>query len=87
MIFTLPSTASVGDSFRIVSRSTNGYRIAQNASQSISFLSLTTTTGTGGYIESVNYSTGIAYAAIEVICIIANTSWVVVTSHGQFNVV
>jgi hypothetical protein len=82
LTFTLPSTASVGNSFRIVDISGLGYKIAQNSGQQIQFQSLPTTLGTGGYIERIT-----SHGAIEIVCIVTNTTWVVVSSSGQFRVV
>jgi hypothetical protein len=82
LVLTLPSTASVGDAFRIVYKSGLSFKIAQNSGQVISFLNISSTTGTGGYIETVT-----AYSAIEIVCVTTNTTWIVISSSGQFRVV
>lgn len=73
--FTLPSTASVGDAFRISGLGAGGYKIAQNASQLIRFGSSVTTTGTGGSLTTTNQ-----YDSIQIICIVTNTTFTVVDS-------
>ncbi len=54
VVFTLPTTINVGEIIAVLNRSTGGWKIAQNASQSIRVVSVTTTTGAGGYLESTN---------------------------------
>lgn len=59
---TLPTTFAVGHVFRIIGSGTGGWKIAQNASQSIIFTSGggsstgTTTVGTAGYLQSGEYT-------------------------------
>lgn len=52
--FTLPTTATPGDVVAVVNRGSGGWIIAQNASQSIRVIGVTTTTGTGGSLASTN---------------------------------
>ena len=78
---TLPSSAAVGKSVRITGKGAGGWRIAQNASQVIHFGNTDTTTGTGGRLDSTN-----RYDSVELICITANTDWVVASSVGNINV-
>ena len=79
---TLPSTASVGDVVRVGGKGAGGWKIAQNASQTIHFGNTDTTTGTGGYLASSNQ-----YDAIELLCITANSDWLVLSSVGNITVV
>lgn len=74
---TLPATASVGDVFRVVGLGAGGWRIAQNASQVIHFGNQDTTTGTGGRLDFTH-----KYDAVEIVCVVANTGFTVISSVG-----
>ena len=79
-VMTLPSTASsiIGDTIKITGMNTNsGWKVAQNASQLINFSTITTTTGTSGYLEST-YITD----SIELLYIATNT-WQVISAVGN----
>jgi hypothetical protein len=80
--FTLPATAAVGDDFRIVGKGAGLFKIAQNASQTIHFISSDTTTGVGGSLTAIEQ-----YAAIEIVCITANTDFAVLDSAGNYTIV
>lgn len=67
---TLPSTSAVGDLVWIVGKGLGGWKIAQNAGQTIHFGNQNTTTGAGGSLDSTNQ-----YDAIQLLCTIANTDW------------
>ena len=75
---TLPSTAAVGSTVRIAGKGSGMWKLAQNSGQAIHFLGDTTTTGTSGSIAAATQ-----YDAIEVLCITANTTWVVISSVGN----
>lgn len=79
---TLPATSAVGDILRIAGAGAGGWQLAQNAGQTIHFGTLATTTGTGGYLASVNQ-----YDAAELVCTTANTTWSVISSQGNITVV
>lgn len=80
---TLPDTAAVGDVIKIVGKGAGLWRIAQNASESINFGNLTTTTGVGGYLQAT-----LRYDTIELVCTVANTTWTVSTPpQGDVTVV
>ena len=79
---TLPASAAVGDVIRIVGKGVGMWKVAQNASQYIRFAGLTTTTGTGGYLQAEN-----AYDCIEIMCTTANVGWIVISSMGNIVVV
>lgn len=81
LTLTLPTTAALGKVIR-VSGMQNTWRIAQNASQKINFGKTSTTTGTGGYLESSN-----ARDAVELVCCVANTEWNVISSVGNITIV
>lgn len=71
---TLPSVCSVGDTISVAGSGAGGWKIAQNAGQVIRAGSSSTTVGVAGYLESTNQ-----YDSIELLCITANTDWVVLT--------
>lgn len=80
-VLTLPTTATVGQTFRIAGFGTGGWRLAQNASQLIAIGSSTTSTGVLGYLESTN-----ARDSIEVICVTANIEFLVLDMIGNLTV-
>jgi hypothetical protein len=75
---TMPSTAAVGDVVRVTGKGAGGWRIAQNASQVIHFGSSDTTTGATGRLDSTA-----TYDSVEMVCITANTDFVVLSSIGN----
>ena len=79
---TLPTTAAVGDIVEVVGKGAGGWKIAQNASEDISFVDSTTTSGTGGSIASTSQ-----YDSVTLVCITANTSWVIKASTGNLTIV
>lgn len=78
---TIPVTAAVGDIVEVSGVGAGGWRIAQNASQVIKRIdgagANTTTTGTGGHIDS-----GARYDCVKLKCIVANTTWVIQNASG-----
>ena len=76
-VMTLPVTAALGEFIELVGRGATGWELAQNASQQIHFGNVDTTTGTGGKIESTDQND-----VVRVICVTANTEWVVQYSIG-----
>ena len=78
---TLPTTAAVGTEIRVAGYGAGGWKIAQNASQQIQFGIVNTTSGTGGYLQSVQPSDG-----VHLVCVVANTNWIVVSSQGNITV-
>lgn len=84
---TLPSTAAVGSIVRITGKGGGGWRLAQNASQYVLWTSAIpvngvtqTTPGTGGRVDSTDL-----YDSLELICIVANTVWSVLSVKGNPN--
>jgi hypothetical protein len=75
--YTLPTTADEGDLFKIVGKSTSGWRIDQNVGQTIYMGDVSTTTGTSGYINSTN-----GKDCIELVCVTADSDFVVSSSIG-----
>jgi hypothetical protein len=78
---TMPSTAAIGDRISVVGKGTGGWRIAQNAGQTIHFGSSNTTTGVGGRLDSTN-----RYDVVHIVCTTANTDFVVIGSQGNIMV-
>ncbi|QZA59479.1 hypothetical protein [Candidatus Rhabdochlamydia porcellionis] len=87
VVFTLPTTAALGDTFYITGNGnagTSGWKINQNAGQVIFFGSSTTTVGTSGSLTSTNQ-----LDSIRAVCIVpgAATVWNVIDSIGNITVV
>ena len=78
---TIPTTAAVGKIVRVAGKGAGGWKIAQNASESIQFGNQVTTVGVGGSIASVQQ-----YDAVEIICIVADTTWMVISSQGNLSI-
>lgn len=79
---TLPVTAAFGTEISVAGFGAGGFTIAQNAGQIIHFGAVNTTTGAGGSISSTN-----RYDQIEILCTVADTEWVVLSSVGNLTVV
>lgn len=79
---TLPTTAVLGSVVRIAGSGAGGWKVAQNASEIIHFGSSDTTTGTGGSLASTN-----RYDAVELLNIVADTEWVVISSVGNVTII
>ena len=78
---TLPGTAALGSVIRISGKGAGGWKLAQNAGQQINFGASASTSGATGYIAST-----LQYDAVEVLCITANTTWVVLSAVGNLTV-
>lgn len=79
---TLPSTAAQGSIIEVAGKGSGGWKIAQNASQTIHFGNTNTTTGTGGSLASTNQ-----YDSLTILCITANTDFIVLSSVGNITIV
>jgi len=79
---TLPATAVVGDRVAIAGKGAGLWKIAQNALQVIHFGTLDSTIGITGYLAATA-----RYDCIELLCITANTDWVVRSVQGVITVV
>lgn len=79
---TLPLTAVPGSVIEIIGKGSGGWRIVQNASQTIYFGNVQSTTGTSGYIESTHFGD-----AVTIKCITANNDWRVIHAVGNLNLV
>jgi hypothetical protein len=79
----LPATAAIGTTLRLVGYAANGWTITQGAGQQVHFDAATSTTaGIGGTISSND-----RYDCIELLCVVADTEWVVVNVKGNPTVV
>ncbi len=80
---TLPATAAQFSVFAVAGGpAAGGWSIAQNASQTITLGSATTTAGAGGSLSSTN-----ANDCVYVLCTVANTAFLVLNSIGNITVV
>jgi hypothetical protein len=75
---TLPATCAVGKIVRVVGYGAGGWKIAQNAGQQINFGGTLTTSGTDGHMDSSN-----RYESAELLCVVANTTFLVIGSTGS----
>jgi len=81
LTFTLPATATLGDTYKIAGIAIGGWKIAQNASDTIVFGDQDTTVGTGGSLASTQFND-----VIEIVAVATN-QYVVVNSLGNITVV
>lgn len=79
---TLPATAAQGSLFEVAGKSAGGWVVAQASGQTIEFGTSATTTGTGGSLASTN-----TYDCVRLLCVTANTTFVVLSSVGNLTVV
>lgn len=78
---TLPSSAAVGERFSVIGVGACGWIIAQNAGQSIQKEATVTTVGVGGSVA------GAQGTSVEIVCIEADTKWMVSYSSGTLTYV
>lgn len=79
VVFTLPATCALNDTFTIGGLGVGGWKIAQNAGQSINYNGSSTVSGTSGFIQSAN-----RFASVTVSCATTNTTFNVINSQGGF---
>jgi len=83
VVCTLPDTAALGSIVRVTGKGAGGWRISQNAGETITWdESLSTTTGTGGYLASTD-----DFDSVELICLTADTLWGILSSKGNITLV
>ncbi len=82
LTFTLPAVAPQGTYVRVAGNGAGGWRIAQNAGQVINFIGMSTTVGVAGSLSST-----VRYDCVDLLCTVANTTWVVRTVVGNLTVV
>lgn len=78
---TVPASPSVGDTFAAYQEGAGKVRIAQNASDQIRFGNQTSTSGAGGYIESLNQGDCVWIVALD------SNKFRVINSVGSWSVV
>ena len=76
--FTLPTTASVGDTFRISGKSSSGWRILQGVDQQIHNGFFSTVAGISDGLRSTNQRD-----SVELVCVVADKEWNVVSKIGE----
>lgn len=80
--FTLPTTAAQGTVVRVSGNGAGGWALGQAAGQSIKVGNVSTTVGASGGILSSNQ-----YDQLELLCVVANTTWVALSGWGNLNAV
>ena len=78
---TLPVSAAVGDYFRLGGKGAGLFRLAQNSGQFVHWETDTTTTGVTGSLTSLA-----RYNSLEIVCITADTEFLIIGSIGSFTV-
>jgi len=79
--YTLPASCAVGKVLRIAGQTAGGWKVIQAANQYINFGDTATTTGVAGYLEFTD-----AGDCIEMVCIVADLGFRVVSSIGNITV-
>lgn len=84
VVYTLPASGALGDRIEVVGNGPGGWQIAQNANQAIKINDQTTTTGTGGSLNSTE-----RYNSVQLYCVVsgASTIWNVVSYSGTLTTV
>lgn len=80
--FTLPTTAEVGSEIKLMGLGAGGFKIAQNASQTITHLSKASTVGVMGYVASTD-----KYDCFTLRCAETDTHFRVINPDGNITVV
>lgn len=78
--YTLPATAAVGMQFKIVGKGSGGWKLNQQSGQTVYFGSASSSTGATGFWEATDPKD-----CIEVVCVTANTEFVIVSAVGNIN--
>lgn len=82
-VITLPAVSAFGDQVGVMGmNNASGWKIAQNAGNQIKLGSLSTTVGTGGYIQSTATTD-----TVVLMCTVANTTWQCFPPQGNIQVV
>ena len=83
VVFSLPTSgAGITTTIKVIGQGSQGWSITQAAGQQIIFGDLATTIGTGGSLASTN-----AHDCLELLCLVPNTTWIVVNSVGNVTIV
>jgi len=78
---TLPAVAAIGDTVRVLGQGAAGWRVLQNAGQSIHLQSSSSTVGVAGTLSSTD-----RYDTVELICLVANTEFICATVTGNLTI-
>lgn len=78
---TLPATATQGQRVGVAGKGAGGWKILQNAGQTIHVGAFPSTTGAGGYIQSGHYMDDVV-----LFCLTANTDWKACWGSGSYNI-
>lgn len=81
VVFTLPAAASIGDTFKIAGYG-NLWTLTQNALQSITLGAQTSTIGVGGSVSATQIKD-----SIELVCVVANLEFQIISSIGNLAIV
>jgi hypothetical protein len=68
----LPVISALGSRLEIIGLGSGGWKIAQNAGQSIQIGIVTSTVGVGGSVSSAA-----AFDSLSIVCVVANTKWAI----------
>lgn len=79
---TLPATAAFGSVIQVVGKGVGGWKIAQNAGQTIRFGNQSTTTGVAGSLASGQFRDAVSF-----VCSTADTDFTIFDSVGNMTVV
>ena len=80
--FTLPLTAEVGSEIKVMGLGAGGFKVEQNASQTITHLDKASTVGVTGYVASTN-----KYDVFTLRCAVADTHFRMTGVDGNITVV
>ncbi len=86
VILSLPTVAAQGTIIKVVGVGAGGWRITQAAGQQINYLGQSSTSGATGLIEAEITLTASNRACVEMVCTVANTTWIVASSVGSITV-
>lgn len=78
-LLSLPAVSIVGDIINVTGiNNATGWKVTQAAGQQIFFSTINSTLGAGGSLQSSS-----TRDSIEMVCIVANTTWQVISSIGN----
>ena len=75
------ATAAFGSIIEVAGKGAGGWKVAQNAGQTIHFGDTDTTAGATGYLQNTEQ-----YDAVKLLCTTANTDFIVLSSIGNITV-
>lgn len=79
--FTLPASSAYGSVVEIAGKGAGGWKIAQQAGNTIIFGSSSSTPGAGGYIASTGQ-----YDTVRLVCSVVDSIWTVTSAVGNITV-